>query len=102
MNFDEVFSSRIQSVKPSFIREILKAADNPDVFSFAGGLPDKELFPLFDEASSRGVVFVPGQSFYTDNKTSNCMRLNFSSSNPDQLGIGIERACRTFKDFSQI
>ncbi|MCZ6797191.1 MAG: hypothetical protein O7D36_04485 [Gammaproteobacteria bacterium] len=55
MDFNQIFSSRIQSVKPSFIREILKAADNPDVISFAGGLPDKELFPLdaLAQASSR-------------------------------------------------
>ena len=55
MKIDEMFSSRIQSLQPSFIREILKAAENPDVISFAGGLPDKELFPLaaLAEASSR-------------------------------------------------
>ena len=49
---------------------------------------------LFAKASSRGVVFVPGQSFYPDGKTSNCLRLNFSCSNQDQIAIGIERLCR--------
>ena len=55
MNIDGMFSSRIKAVQPSFIREILKAAENPDVISFAGGLPDKQLFPLeaLAEAASR-------------------------------------------------
>ncbi|RLA12689.1 MAG: PLP-dependent aminotransferase family protein [Gammaproteobacteria bacterium] len=56
---------------------------------------------LFDAASSRGVVFVPGQSFYTDSKSSNCMRLNFSCSNQDQLAIGIERLCRAYLESRQ-
>jgi 2-aminoadipate transaminase len=56
---------------------------------------------LFARASSQGVVFVPGQSFYTDNKTSNCMRLNFSCSNQDQLGIGVERLCSAYRELEQ-
>ncbi|MFA9419602.1 MAG: PLP-dependent aminotransferase family protein [Gammaproteobacteria bacterium] len=56
---------------------------------------------LFAGASSRGVVFVPGQSFYTDSKTSNCMRLNFSCSNLDQITIGIERLCRAYMESRQ-
>lgn len=53
---------------------------------------------LFAEASPRGVVFVPGQSFYPDRKTSNCLRLNFSCSNQDQIAIGIERLCRAYTE----
>ncbi len=45
LNNDCSFSERIMSVQPSFIREILKAAGDPNVISFAGGLPDKCLFP---------------------------------------------------------
>jgi len=56
---------------------------------------------LFSGASSRGVVFVPGQSFYTDSKTSNCMRLNFSCSTLDQIAIGIERLCRAYRESRQ-
>ena len=39
------FSDRISNIKPSFIREILKASANPDIISFAGGLPNKDYFP---------------------------------------------------------
>ena len=39
------FSDRICAIKPSFIREILKVSDSPDIISFAGGLPNKDFFP---------------------------------------------------------
>ena len=42
----ELFSDRISNVAPSFIREILKAAVDPAIISFAGGLPKLELFPV--------------------------------------------------------
>lgn len=41
-----IFSDRITDVPQSFIREILKVAADPSVISFAGGLPNRELFPV--------------------------------------------------------
>jgi len=43
---NELFSDRIASVPPSFIREILKVAVDPQIISFAGGLPNRDLFPV--------------------------------------------------------
>jgi len=43
---DSIFSDRITDVPQSFIREILKVAIDPSVISFAGGLPNRELFPF--------------------------------------------------------
>lgn len=43
---DHLFSDRITDVPRSFIREILKTALRPDVISFAGGLPNRDLFPV--------------------------------------------------------
>lgn len=40
------FSDRISDVPRSFIREILKITVRPEIISFAGGLPNRELFPL--------------------------------------------------------
>ena len=55
-----VFAQRFEKVEPSFIREILKVAANPEIISFAGGLPNPHLFPVKaieqacqDEAASR-------------------------------------------------
>ncbi|TQV82594.1 PLP-dependent aminotransferase family protein [Exilibacterium tricleocarpae] len=42
---DSIFSDRITDVPRSFIREILKDALDPGVISFAGGLPNRDLFP---------------------------------------------------------
>lgn len=44
MNY--VFSERISSLKPSAIREILKATSDPSVIPFAAGNPDSESFPI--------------------------------------------------------
>ena len=44
----QIFSDRISDVPKSFIREILKVAVSDDIISFAGGLPNRELFPLDD------------------------------------------------------
>lgn len=49
-----IFSERIIDVPKSFIREILKVAVEPDIISFAGGLPNRDLFPVsaLQEASN--------------------------------------------------
>ena len=39
------FASRMDFLRASDIREILKVTQNPDMISFAGGLPAPELFP---------------------------------------------------------
>jgi 2-aminoadipate transaminase len=39
------FAKRMNNVKKSFIREILKVTDRPEVISFAGGLPNPKFFP---------------------------------------------------------
>ncbi|VVB88415.1 Aromatic-amino-acid aminotransferase 1 [uncultured archaeon] len=41
-----LFSNRILTTPKSFIREILKVTDNPEVISFAGGLPNSRFFPV--------------------------------------------------------
>ncbi|MBA4371435.1 MAG: aspartate aminotransferase [Thermodesulfovibrio sp.] len=41
-----IFSDRISDVPRSFIREILKVTLDESVISFAGGLPNRDLFPL--------------------------------------------------------
>jgi len=41
-----LLSNRIQNVPESFIRKILAVSTEPDVISFAGGLPNADLFPV--------------------------------------------------------
>lgn len=40
-----LISERMRNTNPSFIREILKVTDKPDMISFAGGLPNPISFP---------------------------------------------------------
>lgn len=40
------FAARMENIKGSAIRELLKLTEQPDIISFAGGLPAPELFPV--------------------------------------------------------
>lgn len=42
----ENYASRMRQLRPSTIREILKVTAQPEIVSFAGGLPAPELFPV--------------------------------------------------------
>lgn len=42
------FAHRMDAVRVSTIREILKVTEQPEIISFAGGLPAPELFPVAD------------------------------------------------------
>jgi DNA-binding transcriptional MocR family regulator len=44
--WNDRFSSRMAHVRASEIRELLKLLDQPDILSFAGGIPDPALFPV--------------------------------------------------------
>ncbi len=41
----ELFADRISNIPRSFVREILKVTEDPDIISFAGGLPNPISFP---------------------------------------------------------
>ena len=53
------FSDRMSRVRASEIRELLKLLDQPDILSFAGGIPDPDLFPA--KAIQAGYDAVLGQ-----------------------------------------
>jgi 2-aminoadipate transaminase len=41
-----LYATRMSTIPKSFIREILKVTENPEVISFAGGLPNPRFFPV--------------------------------------------------------
>jgi hypothetical protein len=45
MQWTQILASRSSRMKASEIRELLKLLDQPDILSFAGGIPDPALFP---------------------------------------------------------
>ena len=54
---NSIFADRITDVPRSFIREILKVALDPSVISFAGGLPNREFFPVQELKEATEKVF---------------------------------------------
>ncbi|MDR3576298.1 MAG: PLP-dependent aminotransferase family protein [Anaerolineaceae bacterium] len=44
--WDHRYAQRTQRMKSSAIRELLKLTEQPDVISFAGGMPAPEVFPI--------------------------------------------------------
>lgn len=43
---ENVFADRLKAIPKSFIREILKVTSQPEIISFAGGLPNPATFPV--------------------------------------------------------
>jgi len=58
-DWDQMLAQRAAGMKSSVIRELLKVALQPDVISFAGGLPAPELFPIreFREACNHVLTY---------------------------------------------
>jgi len=58
-----VFAERMNKVQKSFIREILKVTENPEIISFAGGLPNPLSFPIKEtQEASQKVLTENGNS----------------------------------------
>ncbi len=53
--WDYRYAQRTQRMKSSAIRELLKLTEQPEIISFAGGLPAPDVFPVqeFQEACNR-------------------------------------------------
>ena len=45
-----LFADRMGCVHRSFVREILKVTEDPEIISFAGGLPNPRYFPVHEVA----------------------------------------------------
>jgi DNA-binding transcriptional MocR family regulator len=56
MEWEKIFASRASRMKASEIRELLKLLEQPDIISFAGGIPDATLFPAEDISKAYGEV----------------------------------------------
>ena len=57
------YAHRIQAIRSSAIRELLKLTQNPEMISFAGGMPAPELFPVEEfKAACERVLTKHGQA----------------------------------------
>ena len=48
VHFEELYSDRAGKMRKSEIRELLKVTQDPEIISFAGGLPNPQSFPIQD------------------------------------------------------
>ena len=56
MQWSDILASRALRMKASEIRELLKLLDQPDIISFAGGIPDPALLPVEKFAAATAEV----------------------------------------------
>ena len=65
MDFTSLYSTVAKGLKASEIRELLKLTENPEVISFAGGLPNPATFPIAETEAASKRVFRdhPGRAF---------------------------------------
>ncbi len=58
MDWQQIFATRNDRMKASEIRELLKLLEQPDIISFAGGIPDPDLFPAqaFQDAFAQALT----------------------------------------------
>ncbi|OCP17739.1 MULTISPECIES: PLP-dependent aminotransferase family protein [unclassified Ensifer] len=57
LDWDHIFATRSSRMRASEIRELLKLLDRPDIISFAGGIPDPELFPDVEFRDAYAEIF---------------------------------------------
>ncbi len=62
MTLMNILASRSSRMKASEIRELLKLLDQPDIISFAGGIPDASLFPAEAIAGAYQAVLSGGEA----------------------------------------
>jgi 2-aminoadipate transaminase len=75
-NMDSIFSDRITDVPRSFIREILKVALDPTIISFAGGLPNREFFPIEElERATNKVFRIHGRDIFQYSNSEGYLKL---------------------------
>lgn len=57
MDWEKILATRTTRMKASEIRELLKLLDQPDIISFAGGIPDPALFPTEKIKDAYAAIF---------------------------------------------
>jgi 2-aminoadipate transaminase len=57
-DLEKLYSKNANNMRASVIRELLKLTSQPDIISFAGGLPAPEVFPVEDLRQAADRVFV--------------------------------------------
>ena len=93
------FSDRANKMRASEIREILKFTQQPNMISFAGGLPNPEAFPIEDLADiAKDVILHKGEAALQYGTTEGLAGLREEISNmmkPWDIDAKVEEICIT-------
>lgn len=86
-----MFAERMDNVPKSFIREILKVAQDKDAISFAGGLPHPGLFPVKELELATSKVFESASTAlqYSNSEGSAELRNHISRRYKEKLNLDI-------------
>jgi DNA-binding transcriptional MocR family regulator len=86
------FARRMNHLRASEIRELLKVTARPEVISLAGGLPAQlDARKVLAACLERDVASVPGGSFFPNGGHENTLRLNYSNMPEDRIDEGVSR-----------
>ncbi|MGZ3581380.1 MAG: aminotransferase, partial [Ktedonobacterales bacterium] len=58
VNWAGSYAQRMHGMKSSAVRELLKLTEQPDVISFAGGLPAPDAFPVAEIADAAQRILI--------------------------------------------
>ena len=95
--YKEQCQTMIQAMDTYFPNEVSYTRPKGGMFIWAT-LPDgQSAKALFDKAIQEKVAFVPGDPFYTDGRTANTMRLNYTNASKEMIEEGIRRLGALFR-----
>lgn len=95
--YKEQCQTMIQAMDTYFPKEVSYTRPKGGMFIWAT-LPDgQSAKALFDKAIQEKVAFVPGDPFYTDGRTANTMRLNYTNASKEMIEEGIRRIGALFR-----
>ena len=69
------------------------------MFLWLTGPSGFDAYALFSQAIEHGVAFVPGADFFVGDEGKNCLRLNFSNAQPENIRKGIVRLAALCREF---
>ena len=85
------------SIKEYFPASVTHTRPEGGMFLWAALPEGMSSRALLDIAMKDKVIFVPGDTFFVNNKGANTMRLNYSCADEKMIRVGIERLGRAIK-----
>lgn len=89
--YKEQSTAMIQAIKQYFPKNVQYTVPQGGMFMWVTLPKGQSSLDLFDRASKKKVVFVPGDPFYTDMTNVSTLRLNYTNSDSYTIDEGIKR-----------